>query len=132
MFSCRFSSLFVLVVVGVVVGGGVQASSLAPGLVERTSHIKSASSGNVNSCNVGEAQCCQTIYQSHDQRVQSLGALLGVVIPMDGLMAGVQCSPITNILPILGGTSTCRAQPVCCTGNEYYGLINIGCSPISL
>ncbi|KAG8801441.1 hypothetical protein FRC17_006657, partial [Serendipita sp. 399] len=114
MFGFRLSSVAVLFAVA----GGVSTSPVEMTLVERTNQINSPSASNVNSCNVGEAQCCQSIHQSQDKNFQRLTSLLGLVAPGDGLLAGVQCSPILDLAGLLSGSSTCRSQPICCTGNE--------------
>ncbi|TFK37436.1 hydrophobin [Crucibulum laeve] len=41
---------------------------------------------------------------------------------------GLECNPISVIGA--GGTS-CKAQTACCTGNNFNGLVVVGCSPIS-
>ncbi|KAG8811576.1 hypothetical protein FRC17_002400 [Serendipita sp. 399] len=98
---------------------------------KRHDRVNSSQSTNRGSCNVGEAQCCQSIHQSGDKKGQFLTSLLSLAIPADGGMLGVQCTPLANLLAITG-SETCHSQPVCCTGNEYHGLVNVGCSPLSV
>ncbi|PVG02904.1 hypothetical protein CPB86DRAFT_695962 [Serendipita vermifera] len=114
--------------------GAAQGSPVASEaqLSARTNRNNSPGNSNDNSCNVGQAQCCQTVYQSQDRSFQFLTSLLGISVPANGLLAGVQCSPLGNTLSILGGSGSCNSQPICCTGNEYHGLVNVGCSPVSL
>ncbi|KAF9230908.1 hydrophobin [Melanogaster broomeanus] len=77
-------------------------------------------------CNTGSAECCDNTYTSTDTTVTSLVALLGIVLPdVDGLV-GLGCTSI------IGTAASCTQQPVCCTGNTYNGLINVGCSPINV
>ncbi|KAG8830396.1 hypothetical protein FRC20_008434 [Serendipita sp. 405] len=116
MFASHLLSSFALLFV--TVGLGVSATPVELKHFKRTNVINSPNSSNSNSCNVGEAQCCQSIHQSHDQSFQRLTSLLGLVAPADGLLAGVQCSPILNVAGVLSGSSTCHSQPICCTGNE--------------
>ncbi|PVG00406.1 hypothetical protein CPB86DRAFT_701504, partial [Serendipita vermifera] len=80
---------------------------------------------------VGEAQCCQSIHQTTSTHSQFITGLLGIALPADKSMLGIQCTPIANLLS-LTGSSTCHSQSVCCTGNDYHGLVTLGCSPISL
>ncbi|KAH8822417.1 hypothetical protein DL96DRAFT_1560024 [Flagelloscypha sp. PMI_526] len=42
---------------------------------------------------------------------------------------GLTCSPI-NIIGI--GSNSCSSQPVCCSDNNFNGVIAIGCSPINI
>ncbi|CAG7854714.1 SubName: Full=Uncharacterized protein {ECO:0000313/EMBL:CCA66384.1} [Serendipita indica DSM 11827] len=100
------------------------------GLDKRHDRVDSGEAANEASCNVGEAQCCQSIHQSNDRNGQFLRSLLGLALPAGGGMLGAQCTPLANLLAVTG-SSTCRSQPVCCTGNEYRGLVAVGCSPIS-
>ncbi|KIM29652.1 hypothetical protein M408DRAFT_67258 [Serendipita vermifera MAFF 305830] len=100
-------------------------------LVKRHDHINSPESATALSCNVGEAQCCQSIHQTQGTQAQFLSSLLGLALPVDNSMLGVQCTPIANLLSVLGGSSTCNSRPVCCTGNDYQGLVSLGCTPIT-
>jgi len=94
--------------------------------------INSDSTTTRDACNVGSPQCCQQIHPSTSDNQQLLSSILGLNMPVgDDLFFGLQCSSI-GAAAGLGGSNQCNAQPVCCTGNQYSGLINIGCSPISL
>ncbi|KAF8519120.1 fungal hydrophobin [Hysterangium stoloniferum] len=78
-----------------------------------------------NQCGTSPALCCTAVGAASDSAVISaLGLLAGLLNGITGIV-GVGCVPII-------GTVNCAQQPVCCTGNEFNGLINIGCSPISL
>jgi hypothetical protein len=102
-------------------------------LEERHDHINSPNMTTSASCDgkssrrvryletdtrvVGQAQCCQSLHQSQDKQASFVSSLLGIVIPADNSMLGLQCTPIANLLSI-AGSSTCNSKPVCCTGNE--------------
>ncbi|KAF5379706.1 hypothetical protein D9615_005675 [Tricholomella constricta] len=82
------------------------------------------------SCNTGSIQCCQQSFASDSA---SASALLGLVgIPIDGLagQVGTSCTPITPIG--LGSGANCRQAPMCCSSNNYNGLVVIGCTPINV
>ncbi|KAL0948211.1 hypothetical protein HGRIS_010817 [Hohenbuehelia grisea] len=80
-------------------------------------------------CNTGSIQCCNSTKKASDPVVGILAGLLGIVLgPITG-QVGLTCTPLSVIG--LGGNS-CTAQPVCCTGNSFNGLIVLGCSPINL
>ncbi|KAG0707992.1 fungal hydrophobin [Suillus ampliporus] len=81
-------------------------------------------------CNTGSIQCCQS--SSTVQQFNALAPLLGLIPIVADVTAllGFGCSPLT----VVGTGSGCVAnqEPLCCTGNAYNGLVNIGCSPINL
>ncbi|KAF8161405.1 fungal hydrophobin-domain-containing protein [Crassisporium funariophilum] len=80
-------------------------------------------------CNTGPIQCCNTVQQSTATNLGILSGLLGLVLPSIGGLIGLNCSP----LGVLGiGGNSCSSQPVCCTNNQFNGLINLGCSPINI
>ncbi|KAG8801731.1 hypothetical protein FRC17_006565 [Serendipita sp. 399] len=82
-------------------------------------YINSPQATNQGSCSVGTAQCCQSLHQTQDLASQGVvGGLLAAGLPLDDLMVGVQCTPIANVIPIVGGSDSCHSQPVCCTGNK--------------
>ncbi|KAH7883461.1 hydrophobin 2 [Phlebopus sp. FC_14] len=81
-------------------------------------------------CNTGDLSCCNQVESASDPTVTTLASLLGIVLgPVDALV-GLSCTPITVIGT--GSGATCTQQPVCCTDNNYNGLINVGCSPVDL
>ncbi|KAF8871131.1 fungal hydrophobin-domain-containing protein [Infundibulicybe gibba] len=80
-------------------------------------------------CNVDGLQCCNSLQAGNSGAVSKLLGLLGVVLDDVTALVGVTCTPIT-IVGITGGA--CSAQPVCCTNNNFHGLIAIGCVPINI
>ncbi|KAF5362464.1 hypothetical protein D9756_002080 [Leucocoprinus leucothites] len=83
----------------------------------------------VSQCNTGSIQCCNSVQSSSSSLVGLLAGLLGIVLGPVEALVGVNCSPISVIG--VGGNS-CTAQPVCCTGNSFSGLLVLGCSPINI
>ncbi|PPQ71679.1 hypothetical protein CVT24_007832 [Panaeolus cyanescens] len=80
-------------------------------------------------CNTGEIQCCNNTFTNTATTLASLSSLLGISLPSISGMIGVACSPIT----VLGlGGNSCSAQPVCCTNNDFHGLVSLGCNAINL
>ncbi|PVG03438.1 hypothetical protein CPB86DRAFT_694991 [Serendipita vermifera] len=103
------------------------------GVGNQPQYINSPQASNEGSCNVGTAQCCQSLHQTQELASQGvIGSLLAAGVPLDNLMVGVQCTPIAGLVPVLSGSDSCKSQPVCCTGNKFDGLISTGCSPIGL
>ncbi|KAH7926414.1 fungal hydrophobin [Leucogyrophana mollusca] len=83
-----------------------------------------------NQCNTGSISCCNSVQDANSSQVTGLLSLLGVVLgPITG-QVGLNCSPISAIA--LSQGATCNQEPVCCTDNQFNGLINAGCSPINL
>ncbi|EGN99547.1 hypothetical protein SERLA73DRAFT_134819 [Serpula lacrymans var. lacrymans S7.3] len=97
--------------------------AIASPIVERTG-------STVNQCNTGSISCCNSVQDSNSTAVTGLLGLLGV--SLEGIVGqvGLSCSPLSVIG--VGGASSCNAEPVCCTNNQFNGLINLGCSPINL
>ncbi|KAF9007481.1 fungal hydrophobin-domain-containing protein [Cyathus striatus] len=83
----------------------------------------------VSQCNTGDLQCCQSVQSSSNPSVASLLGLLGAVVQGAAVQVGLTCSPISVIG--VGGNS-CTAQPVCCTGNNFNGVVALGCTPVNL
>jgi len=83
-------------------------------------------------CALGDAQCCNTVTSASDPAVQSLIEMLGVALPDDSEFVGIGCTPISVVAGVASGSSCAPSQqPVCCTYNNFNGLINIGCTPLS-
>ncbi|PVG02902.1 hydrophobin [Serendipita vermifera] len=83
----------------------------------------------VNNCNIGQAYCCDQTYDSSDENFLSMWSFLGIVAPVEGPKVGVQCNPISNIV---GDVKGCQASAVCCSGNSFNGLVNVGCNSINV
>ncbi|KIK73369.1 hypothetical protein PAXRUDRAFT_178625, partial [Paxillus rubicundulus Ve08.2h10] len=66
----------------------------------------------------------------NDTTLASLSSLLGIALPSISGLIGLSCSPITGLG--IGTGAVCMQQPVCCSNNDYNGLVNLGCSPINL
>ncbi|KAG0696061.1 hydrophobin [Suillus ampliporus] len=81
-------------------------------------------------CNTGSIQCCQS--SSTVQQYNAAAPLLSLIPIVADVtaMIGLGCSPIT----VVGTGSGCEAnqEPLCCSGNKYNGLVNLGCSPINI
>ncbi|EIW76601.1 hydrophobin [Coniophora puteana RWD-64-598 SS2] len=81
-------------------------------------------------CTTGALSCCNNVQHVSDVSDQlgqlGLGDLLNGI---DG-QVGFQCTPIMGIGA--GQGATCISEPVCCDNNSFNGLINLGCSPITV
>ncbi|KAJ4466320.1 hydrophobin 2 [Lentinula aciculospora] len=81
-----------------------------------------------SSCSTGPVQCCESVQSASSNPVAIILALLGIVVQDVNANVGVTCSPIT----VIGTSSSCSAQAVCCEDNSHGGLISIGCAPVTL
>ena len=92
-------------------------------------------SRQINQCNTGAIQCCQTFLQvlsiyclvadfthfvlfvQYDSPgANLLAGLLGIILgPIDNLI-GLDCSPISVVG--VGSGSVCNSNPACCTNNN--------------
>ncbi|EAU84964.1 hypothetical protein CC1G_04060 [Coprinopsis cinerea okayama7 len=93
----------------------------------------SSQTGDAIACgNGGTLQCCNTVESSNNLSgaLAGLLTLLGVDISKLTGQVGASCTGI-NVIGVGGGTS-CSNQPVCCTGNNFSGVVAIGCTPINI
>ncbi|KAH7913048.1 fungal hydrophobin-domain-containing protein [Hygrophoropsis aurantiaca] len=81
-------------------------------------------------CNTGSIQCCNTLQSASSNQVAGLLGLLGIVVGDITGQVGLNCSPVDVIG--LGSGATCNQEPVCCTNNQFNGLVNLGCSPLNI
>ncbi|KAG1733345.1 fungal hydrophobin [Suillus paluster] len=81
-------------------------------------------------CNTGSISCCNS--STSTSNWNSASKILGLVPVVADVTAlvGLGCSGVT----VVGTSSSCQAnqQPLCCSGNKYNGLVNIGCTPINV
>ncbi|KAJ4490333.1 hydrophobin [Lentinula aciculospora] len=84
-------------------------------------------SSSPGKCSTGPVQCCENAGTVDSSPIFALLLeLLGIVLDGDVNVAS-DCSPIT----VIGTSSTCSDQTVCCEDNSS-SLISIGCIPITL
>jgi hypothetical protein len=97
-----------------------------------TINVKPPSSTPISiiQCKTGDAQCCNSVVNSNNPAATSLLGLLGIVVQGVDVSVGLNCSPISVIG--VGQGANCAQQPVCCQNNNFNGLINIGCTPITI
>ncbi|KAI6144925.1 hydrophobin 2 [Pisolithus tinctorius] len=81
-------------------------------------------------CNGGTINCCNSVQDASSSSVTSLLGLLGLSAGSITGQVGLNCSPLTVIG--VGSGASCTSQTVCCTGNSFNGLINVGCTPINV
>ncbi|CAD6564695.1 MAG: hypothetical protein CYPHOPRED_004624 [Cyphobasidiales sp. Tagirdzhanova-0007] len=102
----RFATLSIFVC-------GIAAVTASPIIKERN-----------GSASVKNVQCCQQM-MTQGEASQAFGSLLA----LDGLIGnvGLNCSPLG-----LSVGSKCKSTPVLCSDVYQDGLINLGCSPLSV
>ncbi|KIJ48525.1 hypothetical protein M422DRAFT_81792, partial [Sphaerobolus stellatus SS14] len=84
------------------------------------------SSEPISQCNTGDAQCCNSTSSASNPSTAALLGLLGIVVQGVDVLVGLGCTPITVIGA--GQGANCAQQPVCCTNNNFNGLVNVGCT----
>ncbi|KAH7907323.1 hypothetical protein BJ138DRAFT_512436 [Hygrophoropsis aurantiaca] len=93
-----------------------------------------ATPGNIvrqsSQCTTGLLSCCSSVQSSNSNGVMELLSLIGIVLGNTTGDVSLNCSSITPIGT--GNVSTCAQGSVCCTTNEYDGLVNFGCSQVNL
>jgi hypothetical protein len=80
-------------------------------------------------CNTGPVQCCNSVDSASSSLVSQLLAIFGVPVSSVTGLVGVTCLSITGIGASGNG---CAQQPVCCTNNNFNGVIALGCTPINI
>ncbi|KAI8868374.1 fungal hydrophobin, partial [Ramicandelaber brevisporus] len=75
-------------------------------------------------CNEGIPYCCQTVGRASSPAVSSLLGLLGIVVSGD-TSVGLSCRPLSI-------NDQCESAPACCTGNNFSGLVTIGCTSVNV
>ncbi|KAF8980781.1 fungal hydrophobin [Cyathus striatus] len=88
-----------------------------------------AVSVQASQCNTGPVQCCNSVKSSDDKSVSGILAAVGAVVQGVVVQVGLDCSPISAIGV---GANSCTAQPVCCTNNNFNGVVALGCTPINV
>ncbi|KAF8069836.1 hydrophobin-251 [Lyophyllum atratum] len=79
-------------------------------------------------CNTGDIQCCNSTQNPLDPNVAELLGLLSIVASGVKGQVGLDCNPI-QVIGVAG--NSCTSQPVCCTDNQFNGLVAVGCTPIN-
>ncbi|KAF9003047.1 fungal hydrophobin-domain-containing protein [Cyathus striatus] len=80
-------------------------------------------------CNTGDMQCCNSVKEASSPSIAGLLGALGIAVGSITGQVGVTCSPITAIG---AGGNSCTQQPVCCEGNNFNGIVALGCTPINV
>ncbi|EAU83834.1 hypothetical protein E4U52_001256 [Claviceps spartinae] len=130
---------FFFALVAAVPAGGPNAERLARGLpplppVRRhatPAHLaaRAQPSGSSSQCNGGTIKCCNSVASSNDAVPKLLSSILNLGLGLNTIV-GMQCTNL-NALGV-GGGSSCTGQTVCCSGNDFNGVITAGCTPISI
>ncbi|KAF8558664.1 hydrophobin [Imleria badia] len=133
----KFSAVLAFIAAVTVVSASTNAERFARGLgpnapVKRATpaaRARRSSPSGVSQCNTGSLHCCDSTSSGSSSVVQELAGLLGITVPVNAPV-GLNCSPITAVG--VGSGAQCTQQTVCCSGNSFNGLINLGCSPINI
>ncbi|EAW15259.1 hydrophobin family protein [Aspergillus clavatus NRRL 1] len=91
--------------------------------------VATVSAQNTGSCNTGTLQCCNQVDDSKNLSARLTGLLDILGIDANNL-SGLVGANYAGVAVI--GQQSCSAQPVCCTNNNFNGLVALGCTPIDI
>ncbi|PFH49499.1 hypothetical protein AMATHDRAFT_63067 [Amanita thiersii Skay4041] len=82
-------------------------------------------------CNTQNQQCCNSVQNSQNLDQWALGqlALVGLNVGDVTGQVGLTCTPV-SVLAVSG--QSCNQQTVCCTNNNFNGVVALGCTPINV
>jgi len=79
-------------------------------------------------CSTGDQYCCNSVQQSNAP--QAAGLIASLAAQVSGIVpVGLTCDPLSFLAL---HSQSCSQQPVCCNGDNFNGLLVIGCSPINI
>ncbi|KLO20323.1 fungal hydrophobin [Schizopora paradoxa] len=81
-------------------------------------------------CDTGSLRCCSqvTTPEAYGQTA-GLGSVITELLGSISGTIGVSCDSV-NVIGASG--NSCSAQPACCTGDTFNGLVTLGCSPVNV
>ncbi|PKX91099.1 hydrophobin family protein [Aspergillus novofumigatus IBT 16806] len=84
---------------------------------------------NAQTCSAVNKKCCQQLQNAKSLNADALSLLRLLNVDVNTLTGsvGLTCNPGTNIV-----SGSCDAKAACCTGNNYNGVIVLGCTQIQL
>ncbi|KAF9484813.1 fungal hydrophobin [Pholiota conissans] len=91
--------------------------------------VDNATANGGSKCNTGSVQCCNSV---QDARSAAASKILGQLnIPVQSVtgQVGITCTPVTAIGV---GSNGCSQQTVCCSKNNYNGVVALGCTPVNV
>ncbi|KAH8822453.1 fungal hydrophobin-domain-containing protein [Flagelloscypha sp. PMI_526] len=97
--------------------------------VEAIERRGGSSPAHSDQCNTGPVQCCKSVTTADDENASKIIHSLNVQDIVGNSAVGLNCSPL-SVIGISG--NSCSAQPVCCSNNNFNGVIAIGCTPINV
>ncbi|KAH8822442.1 fungal hydrophobin, partial [Flagelloscypha sp. PMI_526] len=80
-------------------------------------------------CNTGSIQCCNSVTKADDENASKIIHSLSIQDVVGNTAVGLNCSPL-SVIGISG--NSCSSQPVCCSNNNFNGVIAIGCTPVNV
>ncbi|TFK23998.1 fungal hydrophobin [Coprinopsis marcescibilis] len=94
--------------------------------------VLATSATDTNQCNGGQVQCCNKSQSANNLDNSTKTLLAGLNIDVSKLSGnvGVSCTAV-NVVGA-GGGSKCNLQQVCCSNNNFNGVVALGCTPINI
>ncbi|EMD35900.1 hypothetical protein CERSUDRAFT_96125 [Gelatoporia subvermispora B] len=104
-------------------------SAVAAALLAAPALVVALPQSSGSECQPAQVQCCDTMAPGDSDHMRAVGKALKMNVD-ESKWYGTGCSQ-SGLLGLGGGTS-CTTSPMCCEGNDFGGLIGLGCLPISI
>ncbi|KAF9007121.1 hypothetical protein BDQ17DRAFT_1423197 [Cyathus striatus] len=88
--------------------------------------------GGGNNCNIESQQCCDSVQQAGSYNTQSLQALGLLGIPLVASTSLLALPALLSAFLQFKAIPGSSAQPVCCSNNNFNGVVALGCTPINV
>ncbi|KAF8521371.1 hydrophobin [Hysterangium stoloniferum] len=81
-------------------------------------------------CNTGSPKCCKNVGAAGSIPMNALLKPLNIALDDPTAIIGLECTTLTLVGDGKGGN--CAQHPVCCKDVKFDGVVNVGCTSISL
>ncbi|KAF8515053.1 hydrophobin [Hysterangium stoloniferum] len=124
---------FVLVVpavFGLLAAAAAPPSSPPPSVASPNTPPSGVSPNTPSQCNTGSPKCCKNVGAAGSTPINALLKPLNIALDDPTAIIGLECTTLTLVGD--GKGTNCAEHPVCCKDVKFDGVVNVGCTPISL